>query len=169
MVAGRASRSPLPGATRRAAALSRRLHQGLAEAAGVEMVPRPAPAGRLSLVCEQHLRFLGGLGPGLAPLVFEASLGDPRPLLLDPDRVVLVATRRCEPAVARLVADRLGHEGRRFVVVRNRARPGESWLGHAHVTLPESMAGARLAAAGRGPHLGLSHGIARLADLCLEP
>jgi len=116
-----------------------------------------------------HLRFLGGLAPALAPVVFEASPSDPEPPLLDPDRIVLVASGRCEPALASLVADRLSHEGRRFVVVLNRARPGESWPGHAHVTLPESMAGARLAAAGRGPHLGLSHGIARLADLCLEP
>lgn len=141
----------------------------LARALGAMTGVRARAVGRLCLVDGADHRTLADATRYLAPLVLDAGAasvgGAPCSLA---DHVVLVATPKVEPALARVLVESLGRVGPTPLVALNRADP-DGWDGAAAVELPESRMGAQLALGGREPRGELGRAVAELADICAEP
>ena len=126
--------------------------------------------GRLCLVDCGDTGRLADAARYLAPLVLDAgrdAVGGTAAALAD--HVVLAASSRVEPALARVARTSLARIGPEPLVVLNRAsRPGP-FDGVADLLLPDARMGAQLAHAGRDPRGELGRAIAELADRCEEP
>jgi hypothetical protein len=124
-------------------------------------------AGRLCLARTDDLAGLTLAARGLAPLVLDLPRGRPAAEAASlADIAILVAAGDGEPALAELAARSLAWPGREPLTVVSRATEPSRWAGRAHLVLPESRAGARLAAAGWEPRGALGAAVARLAALC---
>lgn len=106
---------------------------------------------------------------GLAPLVIDAGLAPAAGAAASlATAAVLVAAEVDEPALADVLAARLGRVGPEpFVVVNPVVVPAVGrWAGRAGVEIPRSRACARLAGSGRVGAGGFADAVAALADLC---
>ena len=130
----------------------------------------PRTVGRLSLVGAGDPAPLAAASRYVAPLVLDVTHGEPagRAVALA-DHVVLVAGAGLEPALAEVVAASLARVGPEPVIAAARVVEGGPWERRGVLLLPESRAGARLAAAGREPRGALGAAVAELADLCGPP
>ena len=178
VVAGSDARGALPLGTPAAARLARLV----AERTGVEA----RPSGRLCLAREAEPPMLERALRGAASLVLDVGLRGMAPAAASlADHVVLVAEPGTEPALAEIVADSLGRIGPRPIIVLNRApsepggpataaerlraAPAGAWSDRAHVVVPSSLPGARLALGCRGAGGAFGAAIAALAESCVQP
>ena len=138
MVAGALGAPPFAPAARAAS----RLRIRLGDAGGDALA-----AGRLCLSRSSDIAGLVEAARPHAPLVLDVGRGCAESASLA-DAVVVVAPPQAEPALAELLAESMPVAGRTPLVVVNRARRGGRWVGRSVLLLPESHAGARLAAAG---------------------
>ena len=124
-------------------------------------------AGRLCLAHTDDYAALAVSARDLAPVVFDVPRDrSPAGAVSLADLTVLVAPRDAEPALAELASRPLERPGRKPLIVANRAADPSRWKERAQLMLPESRAGARLAAAGweaRGP---LGAAVSRLGEVC---
>jgi hypothetical protein len=153
LVAGAGAPPPFAPAVRAASRLRVRLglSGGDAWAAGRLCLSRPPDLPGLVAAASSH-----------APVVLDAGAD----AVMLAGALVVVAPPQAEPALAALLAQSLGGPGYQPLVVVNRAvRPGR-WAGRAALGLPDSHAGARLAAAGWEARGALGRAIAELAALC---
>jgi hypothetical protein len=155
----------IPLATQAAA----RLAKALADVPGADA----RAVGRLCLVSGAEQASVADTARHFAPLVLDAgsaSLGGAPAALAD--RVIVVATRSTEPALASVAVECLGRLGCEPIVVVNRTVAGDpdgsasGWEGRAALHLPESRMGAQLALGGRETRGELGRAVAELADLC---
>ena len=177
VVAGSDARGALPLGTPAAARLARLV----AERTGVEA----RPSGRLCLAQDSDPPGLERALRGAASLVLDVALRGMAPAAASlADRVVLVAEPATEPALAEIVADSLARVGPRPIIVLNRApsdqgaaaaaadrlrAPPAAWGNRAHVLVPSSLPGARLALGCRGAGGAFGAAIAALAERCVQP
>jgi hypothetical protein len=126
-----------------------------------------ATAGRLCLSESRDFAALAATTRPLAPLVLDVPRDrSPAAAASLADLTILVASGDGEPALAELACRSLVRPGREPLIVANRVADPSRWSGRAALVLPDSRAGARLAAAGweaRGP---LGEAVSRLCDMC---
>lgn len=126
-------------------------------------------AGRLCLATCGDAELLASTTRDVVPAVMEVEPGcaalDAARVL---DRMLLVASPDLEPALAAAVAETIAAVAEPPVIVVNKARDHGPWLVHAHVLVPDSRVGARLALAGREPRGWLGKAVEQLADLCVH-
>lgn len=177
VVAGPDARGALPLGTPAAARLARLV----ADRAGVEA----RPSGRLCLAREADPPVLERALRGAASVVLDVGLRGLAPAAASlADHVVLVADPSAEPALAEIVADSLARVGPQPIIVLNRAAPDPAavsaadklraapvgaWRDRAHVVVPSSVPGARLALGCRGAGGAFGAAIAALAESCVQP
>lgn len=163
VVAGSAAAGPVALAGAHAARLARAVGAGAGQ--------RVRGAGRLCLVEGGEQAALAGAVRHLAPLVIDVAHGEPAGVAASvADHAVLVASPAVEPALATAVAASLARIGPPPAVVLNRAAEGdagrERWSGRATALVGRSVAGARMALAGRNPRGALGAGLAEIAAAC---
>ncbi len=156
VVAGALGAPPFAPAARAAS----RLRIRLGDAGGDALA-----AGRLCLSRSSDIAGLVEAARPHAPLVLDIGRGCTQSASLA-DAVVVVAPPQAEPALAELLAESMPVAGREPLVVVNRARGDGRWAGRSVLLLPESHAGARLAAAGWEARGALGRAICGLAAIC---
>ena len=156
VVAGALGAPPFAPAARAAS----RLRIRLGDAGGDALA-----AGRLCLSRSPDIAGLVEAARLHAPLVLDIGYGCAESASLA-DAVVVVAPPQAEPALAELLAESMPVAGREPLVVVNRARGAGRWAGRSVLLLPESHAGARLAAAGWEARGALGRAICGLAGIC---
>lgn len=156
VVAGALGAPPFAPAARAAS----RLRIRLGDAGGDALA-----AGRLCLSRSSDIAGLVDAARPHAPLVLDIGRGCADSALIA-DAVVVVAPPQAEPALAVLLAESMPVAGREPLVVVNRARGDGRWAGRSVLLLPESHAGARLAAAGWEARGALGRAICGLAGIC---
>jgi hypothetical protein len=158
VVAGALGSPPFAPAARAAS----RLRIRLGDAGGDALA-----TGRLCLSRASDIAGLVEAARPHAPLVLDVGGGAAEWAVLA-DAAVVVAPPQAEPALAELVAESLGAAARKPLVVVNRARADGRWATRGVLLLPESHAGARLAAAGWEARGALGRAICGLAAVCEE-
>lgn len=178
VVTGSDARGALPLGTPAAARLARLV----TERTGAEA----RPSGRLCLAREAEPPLLERALRGAASLVLDVGpRGQASAAASLADHVVLVAEPATEPALAEILADSLGRVGPTPSIVLNRAPseqgpaataadrlrapPVGNWAGRAHIVVPSSVPGARLALGCRGAGGSFGTAIAALAESCMQP
>jgi hypothetical protein len=139
----------------------------LARALVGRLAVRTRVSGRVCLVEGAERPALTAVTRDLAPLVIDVDDPADAPIAASlADVMVVVATPRLEPSLARLLAASLARVGPEPLIVLNRARDAaEGWEGRFALRLPESRIGARLALGGREARGPLGTAVSRLADL----
>jgi hypothetical protein len=162
-----------------AAALSRAHDFLLAPAGEVRTAPRVEATARSLEVAVVGLKAECGastVAAGLARAlslagVSHAHVTEVAPAELvghSPDLTVLVVPGDVEPALVSLVTGIVGARLGRIVVVANRVRDRDRWVGRSSLCVPDSRIGAVLAGHGRISPGQLGDAFARLAEIVVE-